>query len=88
MVSQITGCGRAGGEHIDIEPVEYERDECQYQLVKRIAELEADRDMLICEYLRPRWGVDIPFTQTQIKELIYGRFPDPKDYYAWRKALK
>ena len=41
MVNRITGCGNSDGEFIDIEPVEYVRDQCQYQLVKRIAELEA-----------------------------------------------
>ena len=40
-MSRITGCGNSDGEFIDIEPVEYVRDQCQYQLVKRIAELEA-----------------------------------------------
>ena len=41
MTNRITGCGNSDGEYIDIEPVEYVRDQCQYQLVKRIAELEA-----------------------------------------------
>lgn len=49
-----------------------------------IWKLEKQRDILACEYLRRTWGAESPFTQNEVKGLVYGMFPDRQAYRDWK----